>query len=90
MTSFGPLSLVFANLFMEYFESVLLLTLPVQSSLRLQYADDVLALWPSEQSLEGFVNRFNSLSPSIKFTVEREDGNKLPFLDTSVHRPATP
>ena len=82
----SPLSPVLANLFMEFFESELLPTLPVQPPLWVRYVDDILIFWPDELDFQEFFHGVNNLVPSIKFTVEWEEGGKISFLDTMVYR----
>ena len=82
----SPLSPVLAGLYMEYFETELLPTLPVQPALWLRYVDDVFALWPEHQNFDVFLDELNRLSPTIKFTVEWEVESQMPFLDLSVFR----
>ena len=83
----SPLSPVLSNLYMEYFESELLPTLPIRPSLWLRYVDDVFALWPHDPALfPNFLSSLNNLAPSINFKVEWEDSSKLPFLDVLVHK----
>ncbi|XP_069999233.1 uncharacterized protein, partial [Penaeus vannamei] len=85
----SPLSPVLANLYMEFFESELLPSISPRPSMWLRYVDDVFALWPHEPALfPDFLSQLNSLSPSIRFKVEWEVDDKLPFLDTLVHRSA--
>ncbi|XP_063592242.1 uncharacterized protein LOC134769443, partial [Penaeus indicus] len=85
----SPLSPVLANLFMEFFESELLPSISLRPTVWLRYVDDVFALWPHDPALfSDFLTQLNSLSPSIRFKVEWEADNKLPFLDTLVHRSA--
>ena len=82
----SPLSPVLAGLYMEYFETVLLPTLPVQPALWLRYVDDVFALWPEDQNFDVFLDELNHLAPTLKFTVEWEERSQMPFLDLRVFR----
>nr|BAM35674.1 putative reverse transcriptase [Penaeus japonicus] len=83
----SPLSPVLANLFMEYFEAELLPSISLRPAIWLRYVDDVFALWPHDPALfPDFLDKLNSLSPSIRFKVEWEVGDQLPFLDTLIHR----
>ena len=43
-------------------------------------------IWPSNLDFDDFFQKVNSLVPSIKFTTEWEREDKIPFLDTMVHR----
>ena len=82
----SALSPVLANIYMEFFESELLPTLPTQPLLWIRYVDDIFAIWSSEDDVDSFLRDLNALAPSIKFTVEWENDAALPFLDVVVHR----
>ena len=82
----SPLLPVMAGLFMEYFESELLPTIATLPPLWIRYVDDILLMWRNEDNFEEFFSAVNSLTPSIRFTVGWEEGEKNPFLDTLTHR----
>ena len=82
----SPLSPVLANIFMEYFESELLPRILDNNITWLRYVDDVFAVVPCSFDIQNFLESLNSLHPSIKFKVEIENNNALPFLDTLVIR----
>ena len=83
----SPLSPVLANLFMEHYESELVPAIPgARPKLWLRYVDDVLVAWEDTSDFDKFLSSLNSLAPSIKFTVEWEEGGTIPFLDTKVFR----
>lgn len=46
-----------------------------------RYVDDTFALFNTEQDALSFFSYINSQHPNIKFTMEREENQKLPFLD---------
>ena len=46
-----------------------------------RYADDILACFNSESEAISFLEYLNSLHPSLKFKIELEQLDKLPFLD---------
>ena len=48
--------------------------------------DDIFAVIPEFISTDEFLDKLNNLHHSIKFKVEIEDENGLPFLDTMVTR----
>ena len=77
---------VLANIYMEYFESVLLTSKGMVPPLWLRYVDDVFCLWDGRDDFQFFLDIINSLAPSINFTIEWEENNSLPFLDVAVHR----
>ena len=78
----SPISPVICNIFMEYFESELLPTIITNRFTWFRYVDDVFCLVPNEIDLNNFLQRLNSLQQSIKFKIEVEEENQLPFLDT--------
>ena len=82
----NPLSPLLANLYMEFFERDMLKPLLPKNALWYRYVDDILCLWPSDKNDHDFLNRINSLVPSIKFTVEREVDKCIPFLDVKIHK----
>ena len=50
-----------------------------------RYVDDTFVIWQhSTDELHKFFNDINNVIPTIKFTVEIEDNNSLPFLDVLV------
>lgn len=51
-----------------------------------RYVDDILCIWPSKENSEEFLAKLNEQVPSIKFTIETEIDNCLPFLDILIHR----
>lgn len=87
--SLGPIA---ANLFMVHFETLAKTRADEEGivfpSLWIRYVDDVLAFWNgSEDSLAAFCDLLNSLRPSIKFTLEREEDGLIPYLDVLIdHR----
>ena len=48
--------------------------------------DDIFCLFKDENEAIQFLNYLNNLHPNIKFTVEKENLGKLPFLDVLVDK----
>ena len=83
----SPLSPIIANIFMEFFEEAAIESATLKPSFWIRYVDDTFTLWPhGEATLHEFLNHLNSLRPTIKFTMEVESENSLPFLDVRVTR----
>ena len=81
------LSPVLANLYMEYFESILLPIIKPADMFWFRYVDDIFTIWDDKWgSFDEFLIKLNSLAHSIKFKVEWEVEGKLPFLDILVIR----
>ena len=89
----SPLSPVLANLCMEFLESDYILNCPnnIKPLLWYHYVDDVFIIYQeNEEYFNEFLLYVNNLIPSIKFTVEYETNNSIPFLDVLVqHDPVT-
>jgi hypothetical protein len=83
----GVLSPILSNLFMDKFEEEVLNVAEVKPRLWLRYVDDVFCIWeePMNKLLE-FKKLLNYQYDSIKFTVEYETENKLPFLDVLLEK----
>ena len=54
-----------------------------------RYIDDVIAVFEHESDVQPFVDFANSLRPRIKFTVEHEKNQQIPFLDCLLKRENT-
>ena len=46
--------------------------------------DDTFILWPHQEDVQILLDHVNSIRPSIQFTMEKEQDNKLPFLGVLV------
>ncbi|KAJ8912335.1 hypothetical protein NQ315_005940, partial [Exocentrus adspersus] len=83
----SSLSPIMSNIFMEYFEETYVKNYTNKPKIWWIYVDDVFSVWPHGQdSLTQFLNFLNNIEPTIKFTLELEENNKLPFLDVMVSK----
>ncbi|XP_046387267.1 uncharacterized protein LOC124156652 [Ischnura elegans] len=83
----SPLTPVVANLFMEKFEAEAMDSYSKKPKLWLRYVDDTFVIWPhGEKCLQDYLRHLNAQHPAIKFTMEVEDNNQLPFLDVLVKK----
>ena len=80
------MSPVLANLFLEFFEINYVSKILPRNIPWYRYLDDIIALVPVDFDTVGFVDKLNGLLPSMKFTFEEENDNKLPFLDVEIVR----
>lgn len=87
-TSMGNcLSPFIANLFMSNFEMEFKREAKYFPRVWIRYVDDIFAIFDIKNiDLNTFLDQLNSKHPSIKFTLEKETKNSLPFLDTLVIR----
>ncbi|XP_072039623.1 uncharacterized protein [Amphiura filiformis] len=84
----SPVSLLASNIFMEWFEVRALDTAPHVPSFWARYVDDTFVVI-REEYIDEFTTHINNISPTIKFTMEREENHQLPMLDTLIHRKDT-
>jgi predicted GIY-YIG superfamily endonuclease len=83
----SPLSPIVANLYMESFEKKAIDSYPLKPLRWKRYVDDTNVLWPhGEEELNKFFHHINNLSKDIKFTMEREVNDTIPFLDILINR----
>ncbi|KAL3286648.1 hypothetical protein HHI36_001147 [Cryptolaemus montrouzieri] len=81
----SSLSPVVTNLFMTYFEQSALQNATFKPKLWLRYVDGIFVIWShGEVHLMDFLDYLNSKHNRIRFTIELEENNKLPFLDVLV------
>ena len=79
--SLGP---TLANFFMAHMENQLLCNdLEASPKLYLRYVDNIFTIFDNNQSCTKFLEKFNTLHPNIKFTLEQAK-NTIPFVDVEI------
>ena len=81
----SPVSAVIANLYMESFEEQAITTSSYKPTIWKRYVDDTFTIL-DRGNVDDFLQHMNNQQPSIRFTMETENNNKLAFLDTAVSR----
>ena len=77
-----PLIPLLANCFAENIETIALDSYFFKHTFWGRYMDDIISVWNyGEKELKGFKKQLNFLGGDLKFTIELEEDNKLPFLD---------
>ena len=72
---------------MEYFEGKALNSYPIKPKVWKRFIDDTHIIWPhGKEKLDTFLVHLNNQSDHIKFTMEIEENNCLPFLDVLLTR----
>ena len=82
----SPLSPVAACLYLEKLEEEHYLGIMGPDTMWMRYIDDVLIVIPKDIDIEQKVQRLNTVDANIQFTLEKEAGGGLPFLDTFIGR----
>ena len=82
----SPLSATLACLVLECLEVDHYLSIIGQTGTYLRYVDDVIAILPRRCNVDNILAQLNGVCPNIQFTVEKEENDRLPFLDTMLHR----
>ena len=81
----SPVCAVIANLYMEDCEQQALTFTPCMPKIWKRYVDDTFTIL-SRDKVGIFLRHPNSHQPTIRFTMETETNNTIPFLDTLVTR----
>jgi len=81
----SPVSAVIANLYLEEFEERAIATATYKPKIWKRYVDDTFTVLGKDY-VDGLLQHLNSQQPTIRFTMEIEKDNTIPFLDTSVSR----
>ena len=82
----SPLSPIVTEIYMCDFEERALETAPFMPICWIRKVDDVFAVLRQTDDPVTLLAHLNTQNNRMKFTMEREDGNKLPFLDVLVER----
>ena len=77
----SPVSPVIENIYLEHFESLAIPSSPTLTKWWLRYVDDVHSSTRNDQ-VNKLQEHLNSIDPHIKFTIELQGTDGLPFLDT--------
>ena len=82
-----PLGPVLANIFLGYCES--LISEKQWPMMYRRFVDDTFSIFEGRSKALEFLNSLNEIHPSLNFTMENEQDNRLPFMDVLVIREET-
>jgi predicted GIY-YIG superfamily endonuclease len=82
----SPLSPVLADIFMCDLENKAINTSQNKPRFYKRYVDDIFCIFNNKQDATAFLTHINTFEEKIKFTVEEEQQQSLPFLDTKICR----
>ena len=80
-----PLGPALANIFAGYYENKIFTSIE-KPLLYTRYVDDTFATFRSEAEAEKIFTALNSLHSALKFTMEKEANQTLPFLDIKIKK----
>ena len=81
----SPLGPALANIFVGYYETELFQS-TLKPEMYYRYMDDTFIVFNNESQCDVFLDKLNSLHPSLHFTFEKESNCSLPFLDVLVEK----
>ncbi|KAL9952277.1 hypothetical protein ACROYT_G039507 [Oculina patagonica] len=84
----SPLGPLMANTFMCGIEEQLEIQNKMPAFYK-RYVDDTLSKMPNATAACEFLSTLNEIHPSVSFTMELEDNNKLPFLGMEIIKNGT-
>ena len=84
----NPISATFANIFMSHHEKQWLENCPREFKpiIYRRYVDDTFMIFEREEQINLFYEYLNKQHQKIRFTMEKGENNKLPFLDLLLER----
>ena len=84
----SPLGPALANILVRFHESRIIDN-TVKPGVCVRFVDDTFAIFGYELDCDHFQEKLNSLHPTLKFTVEKEQNSSLNFLDVLVEKEST-
>ena len=81
----SPRGPILANIFVGFHQRLLFEKFPKPFN-NVRYVDDIFVCFSSHNEALKFFHKLNDLHPSLSFSMEEENNNKLPFLDMLVER----
>ena len=82
----SPLGPTLANIFLGYYESLLISSLASLPTIYFRYMDDCFAIFDSRALALDFLVLLNGMHSSLSFTMEEESNDEISFLDVLVIR----
>jgi hypothetical protein len=89
LTMGAPTSAILAETFIQHMEHKYLYSIlkTQQIIAYYRYVDDIFIIYnKSKTNIEKTLNNFNNIQLSMKFTIEKEQHEKINYLDNTIHR----
>ena len=85
----APTSSVFSEIYLQYLENTALSDILIQHNVLgyFRYVDDILIIYKEDHTdIHHVLNLFNNASPTLSFTIEKENNNSINFLDITIYK----
>jgi hypothetical protein len=83
----APTSATLSEIYLQNLECTKIIQILTDNILGyFRYVDDILIVYDDFTDIHKVYKTFNSLAPTIKFTMETENDNKINFLDITIHK----
>jgi len=83
----APTSSILSEVYLQYTENTTICELLIKHKVEgyFRYVDDILVIYKDNKTnIHRVLEDFNNLVPSMKFTLEKEQNNKINFLDITI------
>ena len=84
----APSSAILSEVFLQYLEHTKIADILVQHNIigYFRYVDDILVIYDTNLTdINEIQTIFNTLTPTLKFTLEKESEHRINFLDLTIH-----
>jgi hypothetical protein len=84
----APTSSILSEIYLQYLESSNIYNLLLDHNIigYFRYVDDILVVYNEDNTnIESLLLQFNNLSPKLEFTIEKEENQKINFLDITIN-----
>ena len=85
----APSSSILPQVYLHFLENTQIYNILIQHQIigYFRYVDDILIVYSDENTdIHKVLDLFNNISPTLTFTIEKEQNNSINFLDISIHK----
>ena len=85
----APTSSILSEFFLQHLENTQIYDILLNYNIvgYIRYVDDLLIIYNDRKTdIEELLYRFNDITPKLNFTIEKETGGNINFLDLTIHR----
>ena len=85
----APTSSIFPEIYLQFLENTAISEILIQHNILgyFRYVDDILIIYRENYTdILEVVNLFNNITPTLSFTIEKENNNSINFLDITIYK----